>query len=342
MNRDTVLAAGAIGVVAFALLLAAAAPGVLADPTDDGPLRPGPVEVAEVAIAPGAVSGETADLDVRTRLRHRGNPAPNVSVRFRAVDVESGLVATERTVRVGNLTRDGEVPANATLTVEREGSYRIETVVYRGAERVDAGRKSVDGLEALTPAYAESSVAFTERDTVPAMATSVRGTTGNRTTLALSASLTNGGATVDDGLRVTVTLRQADSNLVADRASVDVGSIREGRTETVTAELTVPTGYNYYADAVLWKEGVVVDTTRSAVNLDPTERVSVNETERDVELRVSDFERTDDAPADAEGKTAGERPETAASQPGFGAGLTVLALLVSLGAAPFARRQEDE
>jgi PGF-CTERM protein len=88
---------------------------------------------------------------------------------------------------------------------------------------------------------------------------------------------------------------------------------------------------------VLWKDGVVIDSARGAANLDPTETISVNETQRDVELRVSDFTRGDE--------TAGDRPRpeetgmpTSGGGPGFGVGVAFVALVA---AALLARRKSQ-
>lgn len=337
MNRETALTASAVGVVAVALLVAAAVPGVLADPTDDGPLPPGRVTLADdLALAPSDVNGQTATLHVETRLEHRGNAANNVTVRFRAVDAESGLVETTKTVDVGNLTSDGERVVETDLTVRREGGYRIETVVFRDTERVDSGTTTVRGLDALTPAYAETSVGFSDSDVLPPVSVSVADTANNRTTLSLSASLTNRGDGPSENLQVTLLLRQADSNIVADRQTVDVGTIRPGRTATAETELTVPSNYNYYVDAVLWKDGVMVDTARSVANLDPQRRIQVNESVEDVEFRVEDFE----SDAGRDGGDSGARGEstrttTEGASPGFGVVVAVVALL---GSALVARR----
>jgi PGF-CTERM protein len=324
MPRDRTLAAGAAGLVAVALLTAATVPGVLADPTDEGPTRPGPVRIAETTIAPGTVSGETTVLHVQTRLDHRGNPTENVSVRFRATDAESGFVAATETVEVGTLEREGETLVETNLSVEREGGYRIEATVFRDDERLGTGGKVVSGLGGLTPEYARTSVGFSESEALPPVAFSVASVENNRTTLDLAATLTNRGDGPSEDLRVTVVLRQADSNIVAARSEATVGTIRPGRTEQVTTQVTVPSQYNYYIDAVLWKDGVVVDTARSAANLDPTERISVNETRREVDLRVEDFSGDDDR---VETEAPEATFETSSSAPGFGVGVAVVALL---------------
>ncbi|KTG09278.1 PGF-CTERM sorting domain-containing protein [Haloprofundus marisrubri] len=328
MNRETTFVAAATVVVVASLVAAAVVPGALADPTDDGPLRPGPVHVEEVPIAPGAATGETATLAVEARLEHRGNPTDNVTVLFRAIDSESNLVETSRTVEVGTLTGDRETPVRANLTVAREGGYEIETIVFRDGERVADATRRVSGLEALTPAYADSNVVFAESTALQPVSVSVGSAEGDRVSLDLSGALTNEGDTPTGDLEVTFVVRQAESNVVADRVTVPVGEIRAGRTSTVDASVTVPAEYNYYVDAILWRDDVHVDSAQSVANLDPTERISANVTEQEVEFEVEDFESDDEETTAAEdGGTYGADSQT--TTPGFGVAVAVVALLAT-------------
>lgn len=328
MRRDGILAGTAAALLLLTLGAAVAVPGVLADPEPDQPLRPGPVGVSEVAIAPGAVSGATAELRLAARIDHAGNPTPNVTVRFRAFDAESGLLATERTVDVGTLSEDGSVPVNDTLRVDREGGYVLETTVFRDGEMVDKQTRRVSGMEALKPPYARSHVSFTDGEAVPPLAISVSDAGENRTTLQITASLTNGGDDASEDLRVEFVLRQADSNLQADSVSESVGQIRAGRTAKTSATVTVPNQYNYYVDAMLYRDGVLVDTARSVANLDPQERISVNETTREVEFDVGDFDPSEDSTAvEDRPERTGVAGATQTGTPGFTPILAVLALL---------------
>ncbi|MFC7045912.1 PGF-CTERM sorting domain-containing protein [Halobacteriaceae archaeon GCM10025711] len=336
MSRETALAAGFAVVVVAMLLVAALAPGAVSRP--EQPERPGRLDIEEVVIAPGAVSGATADLRVDTRLVHYGGPSENVTLQFRAVSLDSGMLETDRTVDVGTVAGDRERSVNATLTVARQGGYRIETIVYRNGSRVAQGSREVRGVGTLQPAYARTPVRFhdfseTSGSDLPVVEYSVADVNGNRTTLDVLAHLTNAGDEPAGDVRVVFKARQADSNIVADQVAVDVGSIEAGRTATPSAELTVPDGYNYYLDAVLWKDGVIVGSTRSAANLNPTETLTVNETTREIGLDVGDFEREDGR----DGSPTRETTTESAGQPGFGVAVAVLALL---GAALLARRSQ--
>ncbi|ELZ93972.1 hypothetical protein C440_10143 [Haloferax mucosum ATCC BAA-1512] len=327
MDRNALLAGGAVGVVVIAVVAAVVVPGVLADPTDEGPVRPGPVDVADVSIAAGPATGETATLEIATRIDHGGNPTQNVSVLVRAIDAESGLLTTTKQIDVGTITRDGETVTTTNLTVPREGGYDVEVVLYRDAERVDETRKSVRGVSAIKPPHLQSTTSFTESEALPPVSFSIAGTDEDQTTLDLSGTLMNTGDEPADDLSVTFVLRQAESNIVAARTTADAGTVRAGRTETVSTTASVPNDYNYYIDAVLLRDGVVIDTARGAANLNPTRTISVNQTTEDVELRVEDFEN---GGGDSPTYDSGEEPtQTESSAPGFGAVVALVALVAT-------------
>jgi PGF-CTERM protein len=326
MDRERILAGGAVLVVGVALLGALVGPGVLADPGDEGPIRPGRVDVVDpaAAVSTGEITGQHAELTLHTPLRHYGNPTENVSVRYRAIDTDSGLLVDETRVQVGTMTGDGEREVRGTLTVPREGGYRLEATVYRNDSRVDGYSQSVRGVSALTPEYARSNVSFTEDAVLDPVSVSIVEAGEDRTTLELGGWLTAMGPSEGSDLSVTFIVRQAESNVVAERATVDAATLREGRSEMVTTEVSVPSEYNYYIDAVLTRDGVIIDTAAGVVNLDPTETIDRNQTERDVEFEAGDFdeeERTDREPERE------RRTETVTSTPGFGPVVAVLALL---------------
>ncbi len=335
-ERQLVAAAAAVAVTSAVAVVVV--PGALASPTADDPVRPGPVDLVDVAIAENGVTGETATLTVETRLDHRGPPSPNVTVVVRAVDAESGLLTTERTVEVGELTGSRERAARTNLTVSREGGYRVETAVYVDEQRVDAGSRTIRGLSALTPPRAQSTVAFADRGTVPPLSVAVASTDGERTTLAVRSSLENAGDDVVGDLAVRVVVRQAESNVVAADRTVGAGEVRPGRVGSTTAEVAVPAEFNYRVDAVLLRDGVVLDTARTVVNLDPTRTVDADVTEEEVTFEAGEFTR---GGPDAERDRP--RPErtgapTESGGPGFG---PVAALVAALTLSALALRREE-
>jgi hypothetical protein len=334
MRLERSLAAGAALVLAVTVLLVSLVPGIVAAPEED--VRPSRFDVTETTIAPGEVGGSTATLSVTTRLGHSGGDAENVTVLFRATDAETGLVAATVQRNLGTVEGRRELAVTANLSVPREGGYRIDTIVYEDGRRVRTAETTVRGVGTLEPAYTESALDFERFDgapaDLPAVEYSVRSTEGNRTTLNVSAYLTNAGDEPAGDVRLVVTARQVDSNIVADRASTAVGDVRPGRTVTPGVTLEVPSQYNYYLDAVLWRDGVIVSTARAPASLDPTEIVPTNTTTRETGLRVGDFDEEEEAePREA----ATPEPTTGGEGSGFGLLAATAALL---GAGLLARR----
>ena len=109
---------------------------------------------------------------------------------------------------------------------------------------------------------------------------------------------------------------------------VEVGAIPAGTTATPRTLLSVQSGYNYYLDAVLWTDSVVVTSTRAAANLNPTETISVNRTKREIGLQVGAFEPD----SGSEGAGPGTTPtaETGGDGPGFGITAALGALVAGL------------
>jgi PGF-CTERM protein len=327
MRIEALLASLAVVVLLGTVAAATLVTGFVADPGPDEP--PARLDVAETTLAAGEVTGETATLNVTTYVQHRGGPAENVSVVVRATDAESGLVADTVTSDLGSVRDDGEREVSLSVTVPREGGYEVATILYVDGQRVDTATASVSGVGALEPPRTRTSVAFHQFPERPAVEYRIAEVNGDEVTLEVTSYLTNGGDDAESGLRLVVTARQSDAYVVADRAETSVGTVEPGVTASPTVEVTVPDDNNYYLDATLWRDGVVLESTRAAANLDPEETISVNETRREVEFEAGDFE-TGGAGGD------GPAPQTetgAESQPGFGAGVAVVALVGSLLAA---------
>lgn len=325
--------------------VAAIGSDIVADP-DVEDMRPSYLSITDVALTAESVTGETVTLGVELRLNHRGTTAENVTVIYRAVDLDSGLVETTAETAVDPIDGDREVTVTESLKVSRDNGYRIKTLVYHDGQRDERATTEVRGLNTLTPAYAETPVTFHRQsefpyhgnaDALPPVDYRIDSVDGEQVTLETRTHLTNGGDEPSGGLTVEFRLRQADSNIVAAETSVSIAEIDPGRTETPTALLIVPNGYNYYIDVILWNDGVVVGTERGVANLDPDNRLEANNTETEVGLDVSDFETDRDRPAErADGADASQSRD----QPGFTAITTVLAVIVLVSHA-FVRRRHS-
>jgi PGF-CTERM protein len=326
VNYERTLVAAAVALLVVAVVAALAVPGAVAERDED--VRPSRLALEDdVSVRAAEVTGETATLELGVRLAHRGGDAENVTVEVRAVDADTGLLATTERVDVGTVGGDREVAVTATVAVPREGGYRFRVAAYEDGRRVGSGSTTVSGVGSLTPAYARTSVRF-ERlgdSGVPSVSYSIANVSGDRVRLATRSHLTNAGDEGVGDLRLVVVARQAESNVVADRRTVDVGEIRPGRTAAVPVNLTVPDDYNYRLDAVLQRDGVVLGVTSATAELDPSRPLPENVTRERVDIEASDFEREEGTrPPEREPATT-----TEGQAPGFTGAVAVVAVVAA-------------
>ena len=324
MRRELVLGGTALLVVGATLVASVAVPGVIASATSD---RPPDVDVRELTLSAGETGGERATLSVDLRLTG-GGPAGNVSVEYRAVDADSGLVVDTVRVPVDGAL-DGERRVVANLTVPRSGAYDVETVVYADGQRVDVGETRVSGLASLTPDYVETAVGFQRFERAPfefpTVEYAVTDRSDGRAALNVSAYVVNGGRTVADEVEVVFTVRESDSGAVLDREATTVEGLAPGTTVTPSVTLGAADGEDYYLDVVLGRDGRVLDTARSTADLDPNASLSVDRSEQSDGLQV-DGDDTDPTPD----RTTTVEETTGDGGPGLGVGAALVGIAVAV------------
>ncbi|MDY6775855.1 MAG: PGF-CTERM sorting domain-containing protein [Halobacteria archaeon] len=323
MRRETALGLGVLAVVLFVLGVTILVPGAVEKPQD--PVRRSYIHVNEVSLKPVSVTGSNVTLRVETRFDHSEGVSENTTVTVRATSTETGLLETTRTKDVGDVKDEREVSVTHNVTVERSGGYRVDSVVYTDGRRVSSASKSVEGVGSLKPEYARSPLGFESFGSQPSIEYSVDEVDRSTVALNVTAYVTNTGGRQTGNTYVVLKARQSESGIVADERRVDVGEIDEGETDRVNGRLVVPDGYNYYLDAVLWKDDVVLGTTRSGASLNPSKSIPTNVTQEEVGIRVEDFER-DDEPQSRSDELESEVPEDGQGQPGLGVVAAVLAV----------------
>jgi len=320
----------AIAVLALALagLLAVAVPGFMSQPAADPP----EFTINEVTLESDEITGETATLNVTLLLERFDGSADNVTLVVRAVDSSSGLLVDETTQSVTAAAPNTEVPVTATVTVPREGGYELRSVLYADGQRIESARTSVDGVAALTPPYATSTITFAEFAYRPAVEYTVLDAGDEHTTLEVTSYLTNTGDQPRSDLELEVIARHAEAGVVADRTRTPVEPIDPGRTVPITTTIQVPSETNYYLDATLWRDDVVIGSTRGAANLDPQRTVSVDTKQEDVGFNAEDFE------TDRRRPTAEDDASSRGATPGVGTLGALIALLSAAALATHRRR----
>lgn len=302
MRRESVLAIAAV-VIVVASLTTLALSGAVSDPgdTETGASvdRSGDASLLEVTIAAGDVGGETASLEVDAHLEHYGDAVENVTVVHRATNTNTNLVEHTVEADVGTLDDESGVVVSESVDVPRDGTHELETFVYVDGVRTESTTHTVVGVDTLTPAYADTSLEFHRFGgdyggalaDVPAIEYSVESTTDDDVALEVSSFLTNTGDETTGDLELEVKARQADSNIVADSATVELEAVEPGETVTPTTDLEVAHEYAYYLDAILWLDGTIVATDRADADLRPD---ATNESTDGNGLDTSDFDENED------------------------------------------------
>lgn len=342
MKREWVVGVAVLAVLLATVLATVLFPAALADRSDPRP--DGSLQMEEISISAAEVGGERLALTTDVRLAHTEGASDNVTVELRAIGLNSGLVEARQTLAVGSVEGQQELSATGTLRLERGGNYRIEAIAYRNGVRTSTGSKTVEGTEALTPGYPDSPVEFHRfaSHNFPAIDYEIADSGGETATLDVGTYVTNSGETSTDGLSLVLKARQVESGIIASEQEIEVESIGASQTARPGSDLVVPTQYNYYLDAILYNNGVIVDTARAGATLDPTERVPENDTEREVELDVGDFDSDDDVydpGEDSAADTGGDdgaddgadAPSSDDGGPGFGVAIALLATVLGLG-----------
>ena len=357
MNREVTLMVAAV-VVVVAALTTLALSGAVADPgepeTEAAIDDAGAASLLEVTFAADEVSGETATLSVDTHLEHAGEPVENVTVEHRIEDTDSDLVVEETVREVGTLDGESEMTVTDAIDVPRDGTHQVQTTLKTDGTRSETVTHRLSGVDSLTPAYADTGLEF-HRYTgaladVPAIQYSVESTSDDRVELEAESYLTNAGDEHAEDLELELIVRQADSNIIADSATVELDDVEPGDTIAPSADLEVPDEYAYHLDGILWLDGTIVATDRASADLRPNatdgdeldadefgddEADEFETVEEDAEVHDDEAEDAADSHVvdDEEAEDHGD------GTPGFGLAVAAAALLAAIA---FARRKTDE
>jgi len=261
-----VLGAVALVVVAGAVALLVSESSVVGEETE---VEEGEVSIINVDLTPRNVSAANVELGVVTRLGHEGGVSENVSVVVRVVDSETGMLEDERGTDIGRLEGDTEADGVVNISVVRDRDYDLRVLVYKDGRRVEGTENRLRGLEDLGSEEVVSEIDFHSFEEQPPVEFSVERVVDGNAVLNARAYLTNYGNRPSENVEVTIKARQTDTEIVADENTSEISEIGSGETERGEVLLSVPDGFNYHLDAVVWSDGSIVETHRNVATLNP-------------------------------------------------------------------------
>ncbi len=285
------------------------------------------LRVTDIDISSERVTSTSVLLNVTTYIENNGNgESGEAKLILKAFDSTSGLLVGETTTPAGRINKDKTISVSQRISVEREGGYRIDVVLFEDDERLRQRSVQISGIGDLTPNVHDIGIKIQEMDFL------VENVTDSRVTIGVDIYLTNEGDFTSEDLPMLIKAREVDAGLLADKVWIATGSIKKEKTIIKSCEIAVPDGYNYIVEALVWNNDTIVERGEGVVQLNPKRTIPKDEEIVSDEIRVRDFMPTP-APTPAEegelmeyGRVSGATKKT----PGFTSAMTGIAVMIAI------------
>ena len=284
--------------------------------------------IAETDISPERVTSTDVLLNVTTYVENRGDgESGDAKLILKAFDSASGLLVGVTTTSAGSIDKDKTLPVSQLISVEREGGYRIDVVLFEDDKRLRRQSLQISGIGDQTPNIHDIGIKVQEMDFL------VENVTDSRVVIGVDLYLTNEGDSTSEDLPMLVKAREVDAGLLADKIWITTGSIKKETTIIRSCDIAVPDGYNYIVEALIWKNDTIVERGEGVVQLNPTRTIPKDEEIISDKIRVDDFMPESEA-RDYGGVTGGME-----KAPGFTSMLAAITIMVAV--LTHVRRRED-
>ncbi|MBN1324400.1 MAG: hypothetical protein JW986_10470 [Methanotrichaceae archaeon] len=224
----------------------------------------------------------------------------NTSLLLKVYDRRTDLLLEKVRIPIGSIGALRTIEILHNITLPRVGSYEIRVNAYEGERDMGGSYKRISNLEALLPEVKESGLAVAEMDIL------VRNASVGRVAIQTDIYFTNEASDPSSSYDVLVKARERDAGLLADKRWMKLEPIQPEKTIIASTNLTVPEGYNYLVEAMIWSNSTLVKTAQGLVQLRE-------------DLRLSDQERIVSRSVDAGAFTVEETAAAAEEAPaGYG------------------------
>lgn len=213
--------------------------------------------------APEVGSGRLVLL-VNTTVDNSMAPSGDLRLLVKAFDQSTGLLVKQVETPVAPLGKEETRIVSTRLDLPRAPGYRLQVDLYQDEKVVRGSSLEVGNLAALEPNLYDTGLR------IAAMDFEVLDTQGNRTQVRATVYLTNEGREGSRPLSLQLKAREVSTSLLAAQVWAQVGSVSLDATRAHNATLTLPDGYNYAVEAVLWDGDIIVERGVGHVQFAPT------------------------------------------------------------------------
>lgn len=256
---------GCWGMVRWTMALAALLAASLAGCTDfDDPARQNYLFVHGIDVSAPEVGSGRITLLVNTTLDNEWAPSGDLLLLVKAFDRSTGLLVEQVETPTPALRKDETRIVPTPLDLPRASGYRLEVALFQDGKMVRGGNLEVSNLDRLEPNLHDSGLRIASMDF------EVLDTKGNRTGVRATVYLTNEGTGGSRPLSLQLKARESSTGLLVSQVWAQVGPIGLDATRAFNATLSLPDGYNYDVEAVLWDGEIIVERGSGRVQFAPT------------------------------------------------------------------------
>jgi hypothetical protein len=276
---------------------------------------PEPVSVREITVS--ALPAESGFVSVQVRAYVESpRRISNATLQFRAMQT-SGLLTQEREVPL-SIEPGRTTPITVNLTLPDQ-DHKVEVVLFENGKMGARDYFTISGLEGLKSAQP---IRVTKADA------SLLSVSGNRTTAEITVRLENTAREAMTDLKMELSAKDIATNLVTDRATVDVGSIGPRETNSVTGQVELVVGRSYDIEMTFLKNRTVVGEGKADVSLtQPKEATAGGAPSTQIQIAVSTPAATQTPSVSTDIGELVLRSTATPKPPGFEAVLAITALL---------------
>ncbi len=292
------------------------------------------LQITDIDILADRITSAEVVLNVTTYVENYGNGGSGeAKLILKAFDSASGLLVGETTTAAGSIDKGKTLPVSQLISVEREGGYRIDVVLFEDEKRLRQRSMQISGIGDLTPNIYDIGLKIQEMDFL------VKNVTDSRVVIGVDLYLTNEGDFTSEDLPMLIKAREVDAGLLADKVWTSTGRIEKEKTIIDSCEIEVPDGYNYIVEALIWRNDTIVERGKGVVQLNPRRTIPKDEEIVSDKIQVRDFMPVP-APTPAEGEYGRVGGATKAKTPGFTSAMAAISIMIAIFILIRIRRHE--
>lgn len=273
--------------------------------------------VRDMDISAERIGAAFVDLNVTTYIeKSQGDSAKNTSLLLKAYSRESGLLETQKEIKLGVLKKGDTKSVSEVLTLPKTGGYDLHSVLFEENVQKGDGEIKVYNLDALPAEVQETGLE------IPEMDFRVKEVKGGKVLVENDIYLTNEGRENSKDFRMLVKVREMDAGLLADKVWTRTGEISPEATVIQSVNLTMPDQYNYIVEVLIWNNDTIVERGEGYIQLNPVIEVKDKNTTQAREIQTNEFENVVETGMVPEEKSTTEKTST----PGFSLSLSAILL----------------